>query len=72
VTAPTTLSARCADADPGPVQLTLSVNGRQALTLRVSATLLGPGYSGIEAVGFTDVAGPIARIRFSRYAIYEG
>jgi serine/threonine protein kinase len=72
VSTPTTLSAQCADANPGPVQLTLSVNGRQVLTQPVSGTLLGPGYSGIEAAGFSDVAGPIAQIRFTRYAIYEG
>lgn len=71
VTKPTTLTARCADANPGPVQLTLSVNGRQVVTQRVSANLLGPGFSGIEAAGFSDVAGPIAQVRFSRYAIYE-
>ena len=69
---PTMLSARCADANPGPVQLTLSVNGRQVVTERVSGALLGPGFSGIEAAGFADVAGPVAQIRFSRYAIYEG
>ena len=72
VTTPTTLLARCADANPGPVQLTLSVNGRQVLNQRVSGALLGPGFSGIEAAGFSDVAGPIAQIQFSRYAIYEG
>ena len=57
VTTPTTLLARCADANPGPVQLTLSVNGRQVLNQRVSGALPGPGFSGIEAAGFSDVAG---------------
>ena len=68
----TTLTARCADANPGPVQLTLSVNGRQVLTTAVTTDLLGPGYSGIMAGGFADVTGPIAQFRFTRYAIFEG
>ena len=41
---PVTLTAHCADVVGAPIELTLVVNGRVALTYRPSATL-GPGYA---------------------------
>ncbi|MEO3812116.1 caspase family protein [Sphaerisporangium sp. B11E5] len=61
---PVELRARCADVSGnGPVRLEFAVNGRTVLTHR-PATLLGPGYSGIETWGFSDVAGPTAEVTF--------
>ena len=68
LTAPVTLSARCADVGTAPVVLTLGVNGRTALTYR-PRTILGPGHAGIEGMTFSDVAGPTVTARFRSFAV---
>lgn len=68
--APVTLAARCADVVGAPVELTLAVNGRTALTYRPDSTgLLGPGYVGIEGMTFSDVSGPTIAAAYSRLEV---
>jgi serine/threonine protein kinase len=68
---PVTLSARCADVVGAPVELTLVVNGRIALTYRPT-TILGPGHAGIEGMTFSDVEGPTIDAAFRRFEIRRG
>jgi serine/threonine protein kinase len=65
---PVTLTAHCADVIGAPIELTLVVNGRVALTYRPSITL-GPGYAGIEGMTFADVEGPKITAAYRRFTI---
>lgn len=65
---PVTLSARCADVVGAPVELTLAVNGRIALTYR-PRSVLGPGYAGIEGMTFSDVTGPTVSATYRHFDI---
>lgn len=69
LTKPVTIQAECAD-DPGrsPVRLTLSVNGRTAISYRPK-TVLGPGSAGIEGMTFTDVQGQTITAGYQRFGI---
>jgi serine/threonine protein kinase len=69
VSEPVTMAARCDDVPGAPVVLTLSVNGRVALTYEPKGQLLGPGFAGIETMSFSDVSGPVVRADFSHFAI---
>jgi serine/threonine protein kinase len=69
VSEPVTMAARCADVPGAPVMLTLSINGKVALTYRQKGPLLGPGYAGIETMSFSDVGGQIITADFSHFAI---
>lgn len=57
---PVTMTASCRDAPTGgQVDLRLAINGRTVTGYRPPAGfVLSPGYSGIEAYSFSDVAGP--------------
>ena len=68
---PVTLTAHCADVIGAPIELTLVVNGRVALTYRPSMTL-GPGYAGIEGMTFADVEGPKITAAYRRFTIARG
>ncbi|MFC6082391.1 caspase family protein [Sphaerisporangium aureirubrum] len=66
---PIALRASCMDvSESGPVRLEFAVNGRTVLTHR-PRTLIGPGYSGLEAWAFLDVAGPTADVTFTSLEI---
>jgi serine/threonine protein kinase len=65
---PVTLSARCADVIGAPVELTLAVDGRIALTYHPKI-ILGPGYSGVEGMTFSDVAGPTVTADYDHFDI---
>ena len=67
---PVTLAARCADRVGAPVELTLAVNGRIALTYRPQ-TILGPGPAGIEGMTFSDVNGTTVTASYSRFTIHR-
>ncbi len=70
VAGPTTLSARCADVADGPVELTLAVDGRTALSYKPPTTaLLGPGYAGLEEMSFSEVNGPTITARYDHFDI---
>ncbi|MEU4724734.1 caspase family protein [Nonomuraea dietziae] len=68
---PVELGGDCVDTpNNGPVQLRLSVNGRTVLTYR-PRQILGPGFSGVEASGFNDVPGPVAKVIFTSLRIQD-
>lgn len=66
---PVTMRAHCADVPGAPVVLTLSINGKVALTYKPTGPLLGPGHAGIDIMSFSDVSGQIITANFSEFAI---
>jgi hypothetical protein len=70
-TRPHTLTGRCADVPDAPVELTLAVDGVVQQEHRPAA-ILGPGYSGIEGMTFSDVPGPTLTADFERFEVRRG